>query len=176
MGWVYHEGVLRSDYLPIFHLVEDDVEYTLGLWGNPEPSFNLHVIGTTENIVAFARKWGRAYNQEGMVMLLPTRAGRGGALSWDFGRELTTDEMDRLLGGIMSVNDELKKTENNIINWIGVTVRDHRKIEFWVRGDEEREIGFELIRTAIERSGLELPEGRWEGGYNFLSLAINVDY
>jgi SPP1 gp7 family putative phage head morphogenesis protein len=175
MGWVYHEGILREDYLPKFHLV-DDVEYTLGLWGNPEPSFNLHVTGSTENIVAFARKWGQDYNQEGMVMLLPTQAGKGGALSWDFGRELTNDELDRLLGGIMSVNAELQKTETSIINWIGVTVRDHQSVEFWVRNDEERRVGLQLIRTAIKRSGLELPRSRWEGGYNFQLFAIKIDY
>jgi len=175
MGWAFHEGILRSDYLPEFDL-KDDVEHTLGLWGGPEPSFNLHVTGSTENIVAFSRKWGGDYKQQGMAILLPTQAGKGGAISWDFGRELTNNELDHLLGGIIQVTRELKTMKEVPFTDIGVTVRRRQVIEFWVGNPEDRDFGSLMINKAIAISGLDIQEQKWEGGYYFKLLFLGDDY
>lgn len=175
-GWVYHERILRSDYLPRFNLI-DDVEHTLGLWGSPEPSFNAHVKGKVKNVLAFARTWGKDYNQEAMAILLPTQGGQGGKLSWDFGRQLSMAEMDELLGGLKQVNDELFKMTDAPLGMIGLTVKDYQRVEFWVHDDKERKFGLSLIQNAIQKAKLSVVNENWEGGYYYRLLSQeNGDY
>jgi hypothetical protein len=117
------------------------VEHTLGLWGTPEPSFNAHVTGKVRDVLAFARSWGKDYNQQAMAMLLPTQKGPGGILNWDFGRRLTVGELERLLGGLMWVNEKLMKLDKPVIGFIGLTVKDQQMVEFWVKNDLHKIVG-----------------------------------
>jgi hypothetical protein len=174
MGWIYHEAILRRDYLPRFNLV-DDVEHTLGLWNTPEPSFNAYVMGKTADVVAFARTWGRDYNQDAMAILLPTQKGDGGVLAWDFGRKLSTWEMNSLLSEVKKVNDALGTMKDIPVSIVGLTVKDYRRIEFWVNSKVEKIFGEDLLRNAIRRSGLTLPDTLWQDGYKLVFIGRN-DY
>ena len=166
-GWGFYEQVFRDQYLPRFK-VRDDIEWTVGLWGSPEPSYNARLKGDYRNILRLAKKWGNDFSQDGMALLIPSKGGKGGVLSWDFGRELSLGEMDRLLDGLMAVNAKL--TPKDIFDFIGLTVKGRKRIEFWVRDEAEEIAGRRLIARAIKKAKLTAGQADWQGGYNFVLL------
>jgi len=178
-GWIKHEAILRNDYLPRFDLT-DDVEWTIGLWGSPEPSFNTVVQGLREKVIEMAKAWGKDFNQEAMVMLLPSPNGAGGYVSWRFGRVLTEKELDNLLGAIRATNEQLAAGIAKTIGVhedfrVGLTVKDSRRVEFWASDFLEAKAARNILDAAIAKAGLDVPKARWNGGYDFL-LLFRDDY
>lgn len=166
-GWAYHEELFRKQYLPRFK-VRDDIEWTVGLWGTPEPSFNARLKGSYLNVIRMSKQWGKDFNQDGMALLIPSKGAKGGVLSWDFGRHLSLDEMDRLLGGLMKVNEGLKP--GDAFEFIGLTVKDRSRVEFWIDNESKALVGRRLIDRAINLAGLDTKKWDWQGGYEFLLL------
>lgn len=171
-GWAYHEELFRKQYMPRFK-VRDDIEWTVGLWGTPEPSFNARLKGSYLNVIRMSKQWGKDFNQDAMALLIPSKGGKGGVLSWDFGRHLSLDEMDRLLGGLMKVNEGLKP--GDVFEFIGLTVKDRSRIEFWAKNDPEKFNGILLIEKAMKNAELTASRLPWQGGYEFVLLGKN-DY
>lgn len=178
-GWVKYEQIFLDDYLARFKL-EDDIERTLGLWGSPEPSFNAYLEGSQEQMVELAKAWGKAYEQDAMVMLLPEAGAEGGKLIWDFGRQLNNEELDALLQGVISVNreltPELAKQAGFEDFMVGLTVKGRSEVEYWGSGPEMFRLGGLLINEAIRRSGLSLPAVLEKQGYAFRLLFKGSDY
>lgn len=175
-GWVYYEQILRDNYLPRFNLV-DDVEHTIGLWKtSTEPSFNTHVTGKVGDVLAFARAWGKENNQNAVALLIPTQAGKGGALSWDFGRALSVNELNDVLDGIRKVNTELTGMTKSPFEEVGVTVKNRQTLEFWMGDGDNQVVGARLIEKAIQRAQIKIPAHTWRGGYRFELLFSGTDY
>lgn len=174
-GWAAGERIFRTYYLPKYGVI-DDLERTLGLWGTPEPSFNAWLGGRRENIIGLAKEWGQNYQQEAMAILLPTKTGQGGVLSWRFDRPLTNGELDRLLGGIVAVNKELEQMKDVPLGMIGLTVRGRQQVEFWVSRENEQDFGRYMVEKAMIISKLEIPDIKWKGGYEFVLLWRGTDY
>ncbi|HOG48202.1 MAG TPA: hypothetical protein PLJ35_19390 [Anaerolineae bacterium] len=179
-GWARHEVVVREQYLPRFKL-EDDLTRTIGLWGSPEPSFSAQLKGRRRSVLAMARAWGQEYGQEGMAVLLPNRQGTGGKVIWDLGRALTDAELDVLLRGIADANDRLAAGLAQRFGLaeaykLGLSVRENRIAELWVKDDTQQAIGRLLMREALRAIGLGDLNGRWEGGYDFELLLRGTGY
>jgi SPP1 gp7 family putative phage head morphogenesis protein len=178
-GWAANERIFKEEFLPRHH-VRDDVKRALGLWGAPEPSFNVWLKGSQRNILALAKDWGKQYNQEAMALLVPHPTGAGGALSWDFGRRLTVRELDRVLGGVQQVNQVLRQQREagreTEIYEVGLTVLGRRRLEFWVDTGKARENGTALVEQALRVAGVPVPVVQWEGGYEFRLLFRGTDY
>jgi hypothetical protein len=178
-GWKENGDKLAQYYLPKFDL-EDDVEYTIGLWETPEPSFNLRVRGSRENLVGMGKAWGRDYQQKDVVLMVPKVNGKGGILAWDFGRQLSHGEWDQVLGGLMKVNEELASLPDGewVIDFLGASVRGKQTMEYWYKDQDVRESVKVLINKALKKSGLgiELPLPSYRDGFEFISLGMGKDY
>lgn len=170
-GWDKHEQIFREQYLERFEL-EDDVDQTLGFWGGPEPSFNAHVTGTKANVIRMSGAWGNDFNQQAMALLLPNQGGTGGRLVWEFGRELTDQEMDSFFQILDGMSKELEESGSE---YVGVTVKDMKTIEHWFSDTAGKGDAFTLIRTAVEGMNIEA-KFHGEIGYDFILLFKGDDY
>ena len=170
-GWAKYEQKFKSQYLKRFNL-EDDVERTFGFWGGPEPSFNAYLKGKRENVIAMSKAWAKEHNQQGMALLFPNPEGSGGKLKWDFGKELSDDEMDSFFKNL----DDLNKQHGEEFNdYFGVTVKGSRNIEYWYKNDQQRNNANFLIEQAVRKTKLPAKFGR-EHGFDFVLLEQGKDY
>jgi hypothetical protein len=170
-GWEKHEGIFRQDFLKPFRL-KDDVERTIGFWGGQEPSFNAHVRGKRNNVISMAKAWGERFDQDGMALLFPNPNGTGGKLIWDFGRELSDNEMDLFFRNLDDLNKELGEQFND---YFGVTTKGGRSIEYWYSGETQRNNAFNVIREAIRKTGLPATYDK-KSGFDFVLLRKGKDY
>ena len=173
-GWEKHEKIFKDKYLKRFDL-EDEVERTIGLWDGPEPSFNAYVKGSRENIIAMAKQWGKDYNQEGMVVLLPSPGADGGKLIWDIDNAASDADLDILLGSLNEVKNKYKeRTGKNFP--LGVTVKNgETSFEYWHGDEDSAKEANDLITSALNKTTLKT-KFRPEGGYEFIPLSLGEDY
>ena len=170
-GWAKHEHKFKNQYLKRFNL-EDDVERTFGFWGGPEPSFNAHLKGKRENVIAMSKAWAKEHNQQGMALLFPNLEGAGGKLKWDFGKELSDDEMDSFFKNLDDLNKDFGDEYND---YFGVTMKNSRNIEYWFKDDKQRSNAYTVINMAINKT--KLPAGYdKEDGFDFVLLRQGMDY
>jgi hypothetical protein len=163
-GWAKHERIFRK-YLKDLGL-EDEVEWTLGFWGGPEPSFNAWVKGAREKVVELAKRWGRDFDQEAVALLFPNPNGEGGKLKWDFGRELSDEEWDSFLNVLHAFNVKLGPKYDD---YFGVTIRGSRTIEYWYKDEVKWKQSENIIKMAIEKTKLPAVFDK-EEGYDFILL------
>jgi hypothetical protein len=168
-GWERHERIFKEEYLPR-HKVKDDVEWTIGLWGGPEPSFNAAVKGKRKNVLALAADWGKNYNQDAMAILFPSARGQGARLRWELGKEASDEQLDALLGALAQVNKQMASYLAEQFNLyegfnVGVTVKGNREIEYWASNEDEAVVGKRLIDNALEMAELAAEYDRfgWSG-------------
>lgn len=166
--------IFKDKYLKRFDL-EDEVERTIGLWDGPEPSFNAYVRGSRENIVAMAKQWGKDYNQEGMVILLPNPGADGGKLVWDIDHAASDADLDVLLGSLNEVKNKYKeRTGKNFP--LGVTVKNgETSFEYWYGDKDSMAEAKDLIISAVNKTALKT-KFRPEGGYEFIPLSLGENY
>lgn len=177
-AWPAAEKVIE-DKLTQYELV-DDITRTIGLWDNPEPSFNVLVKGAEDNVKDFSKDWGKLYNQNAMVGLIPDVKGEAGALYYDFKKKLKNEELDLILQGIMNQNDELRKLSqidsDYPLQYIGLSVKNNRFMEFWFENAEQRVLAKNLFNTIIEESNLITPKENYSLGYRMFKLFSGEDY
>jgi len=171
-GWDYHEKVFKKDYLKPFNL-RDDVEWTHGYWGVVEPSFNAKVSGSRGNLVSMMKQWGKDYNQDAMVALVPSKTGKGGKLVWDFTEKLTSNDENKLFRLIDEAYHEANKTGKSTN--FGITDRGHRTVEYWYGDKSELDNGYRFLNRAIKNLGINA-KFRGEKGYDFILLLLGLDY
>ena len=170
-GWSKYEQKFKDKFLKQFNL-EDDVERTFGFWGGPEPSFNAYLKGNREDVESMAKAWAKEHNQQGMALLFPNPEGTGGKLKWDFGKELSDDEMDSFFKNL----DDLNKAHGEEFNdYFGVTVKGSRNIEYWYKDKTQQRNASTVIEMALSRTKLPARFDR-EHGCDFVLLEQGKDY
>jgi hypothetical protein len=151
------------------HDVMDDAERTLGLWGGPEPSFNVLVTGARDDVFALAAEWGKTYNQEAVAVLTPNAKARGGVMSWDYGQPLNNAQMDVLLDGLNAVSHEFGE-------FVGLSVRDNQRVEYWFGDEAQRAKAQMLIDEAMRRASLPAVYQSPQLGFGYALLKRGEDY
>jgi len=176
-GWKKHEWVLRKAFLPAHNIANQDVavDYTIGLWEGPEPSFVAAIKAPRDSVLELGKAWGAIYDQQAVAVLLPNRFGSGGILEWNFGRELGDSEMDNVLSALQEVNAYATTTLGHSAE-LGLTIRERSRVEFWFGDDEESKAAELLIARVLRDAGLEAQQQPPRGGYDFELLFRGEDY
>lgn len=158
--WTDAEIELRN--LMDEHGLAGEMERTLGLWNNPEPSFVIAAEGPSRNVFAFSRDWRDGYDQQAVAVLTPNKDAAGGILEWDFGGRLSDGDANKLLGELIKLNEGEAKDANL---FLGLTVRDNGKVEYWFGSAEQKKVAEQLIDKALEKSGLSPAKSAPQYGY-----------
>lgn len=170
-GWNFHERDFKENYLKPFNL-KDDVTQTVGYWGGPEPSFNASVSGNRKDFLSMAGKWGKDHNQQAMAVLLPDKRASGGKVVLEMQRQLNTGEWDKFFAELTRANGLLVENPDD---YIGVTTKFGRIVEYWFDGSESRKRALVVFNQALKTMNI-MSNPRVEGGYYFKLLFQGSDY
>jgi len=172
-GWAKYRESFHETWLKPYNLI-DDLFDTVGYWGGPEPSFNLRVFGSIEDVERFADAWGAQFNQQSMAILNPKPGAPGGKFAWQFGKKLTDVQMNEFFGSLDQLNDLSDVKEKGL--FFGVTTFDSKRMEFWFADNNEREGASWFLSDIIKKIGVGFSKAELSDYEFYFRSQANGDY